>query len=160
MKYPCQTVIPNTQKRKSLTPVWLFLLLALLSWTSSPSPSAPTPFPWKYIKSIFPGGLTQETGSALYRIAPWDRFKNCYLFQIFAGDWARLIRSQNSPTVQFHETWTQSLTSRNLKTGDIIREIKEVKHHVYVKRQTRICTTWPSFPFASRLYCSLFLHIN
>ena len=159
MKYPCQTVILHTQKRKSLTPVCLFLLLALLSWTSSPSPSAPTPFPWKYIKSI-PGRLKKETGSVLYRIAPWDRFKNCYLFQISAGDWARLIRSQNSPTVQFDSTWTQSLTSRNLKTGDIIREIKEVKHHVYVKRQTRICTTWPSFPFACRLCCSLFLHIN
>ena len=133
---------------------------ALLRWTSSPSPSAPTPFPWKYIKIIFPGGLTQETGSALYRIAQWDRFKDCYLFQISAGDWARLIRSQNSPTVHFDSTWTQSLTSRNLKTGDVIREIREVKHHVYVKRQTRICTTWPSFPFACRLYCSLFLHIN
>ena len=23
---------------------------------------------------------------------------------------------------------------------------KEMLHHVYVKRQTRICTTWPSFP--------------
>ena len=28
---------------------------------------------------------------------------------------------------------------------------REVKHHVYVKRQTRICTTWPSFPFTCRL---------
>ena len=27
----------------------------------------------------------------------------------------------------------------------------EVKHHVYVKRQTRICTTWPSFPITCRL---------
>ena len=32
----------------------------------------------------------------------------------------------------------------------IITEIREVKHHVYIKRQTRICTTWPSFPFACR----------
>ena len=31
------------------------------------------------------------------------------------------------------------------------RENGEVKHHVYVKRQTRICTTWPSFPFTCRL---------
>ena len=29
--------------------------------------------------------------------------------------------------------------------------IGEVKHHVYVKRQTRICTTWPSFAFSCRL---------
>ena len=27
----------------------------------------------------------------------------------------------------------------------------EVKHHVYVKRKTRICTTWPSFLFTCRL---------
>ena len=33
----------------------------------------------------------------------------------------------------------------------MIKTIREVKHHVYVKRQTRICTTWPSFPFACRL---------
>ena len=163
MKYPCQTVILHTQK--SLTPVWLFRLLNLLSaicFTKlnklSLSISPPPHFSWKYIKSIFPGGLTQETGSALYRIAPWDRFKNCYLFQIFAGDWVRLIRSQNSPTVQFHETWTQSLTSRNLKTGDIIREIREVKHHVYVKRQTRIRTTWLSFPFACRVLFIISTH--
>ena len=26
-----------------------------------------------------------------------------------------------------------------------------VKHHVYVKRQTRLCTTWPSFRFTCRL---------
>ena len=32
----------------------------------------------------------------------------------------------------------------------IITEIREVKHRVYVKRQTRVCTTWPSFPFARR----------
>ena len=96
-------------------PFTCFTKLNKLSLSIRPPPH----FPWKYIKSIFPGGLTQETGSALYRIAPWDRFKNCYLFQIFAGDWARLIRSQNSPTVQFDTTWTQSLMSRNLKTPDI-----------------------------------------
>ena len=28
--------------------------------------------------------------------------------------------------------------------------IREVKHHVCVKRQTRICTTWPSFSFTCR----------
>ena len=28
---------------------------------------------------------------------------------------------------------------------------RKVMHHVYVKRQTRICTTWPSFPFNYRL---------
>ena len=28
---------------------------------------------------------------------------------------------------------------------------RQVKDHVYVKGQTRICTTWPSFPFTCRL---------
>ena len=37
--------------------------------------------------------------------------------------------------------------------------ITEVKHHVYVKRQTRICTTWPSFPLLV-VHFSLFLHIR
>ena len=29
---------------------------------------------------------------------------------------------------------------------------REVKHHLYVKRQTRICTTWPSFPLPTVHY--------
>ena len=37
------------------------------------------------------------------------------------------------------------------KTAHVYALIKEVNHHVYVKRQTRICTTWPSFPFTCRL---------
>ena len=35
---------------------------------------------------------------------------------------------------------------------------REVKHHVYIKRQTRISTTWPSFPLLV-VYCWLFLHL-
>ena len=34
--------------------------------------------------------------------------------------------------------------------------IREIKDHVYVRRQTRICTTWPSFPFT----CSLLFIIS
>ena len=33
---------------------------------------------------------------------------------------------------------------------------REVKHHLYGKRQTRICTTWPSFP----LTCCLLLILS
>ena len=29
--------------------------------------------------------------------------------------------------------------------------IREIKIHVYAKRQTWICTTWPSFPLVFRL---------
>ena len=39
-----------------------------------------------------------------------------------------------------------------------IKEIKEVKHHVYVKRQTRICTTWSSFPFTCHLLFIITTH--
>ena len=35
---------------------------------------------------------------------------------------------------------------------------REVKHHVYVKRQTRICTTWPSFLFTCRLQFIISTH--
>ena len=35
---------------------------------------------------------------------------------------------------------------------------REVKHHVYVKRQTRICTTWPSFSFTCRLLFIISTH--
>ena len=37
--------------------------------------------------------------------------------------------------------------------------ITEVKHHVYVKRQTRICTTWPSFPVTCSLLFIISTHI-
>ena len=40
----------------------------------------------------------------------------------------------------------------------ILRTIREVQHHVYVKRQTRICTTWPSFPFTCRLLFIISTH--
>ena len=30
-------------------------------------------------------------------------------------------------------------------------DIREIKIHVYAKRQTWICTTWPSFPLIFRL---------
>ena len=33
----------------------------------------------------------------------------------------------------------------------LFKIIFEVNYHVYVKCQTRICTTWPSFPFTCRL---------
>ena len=36
----------------------------------------------------------------------------------------------------------QNLTCAVYRKGDS----REVKHHVYVKQQTRICTTWPSVP--------------
>ena len=36
--------------------------------------------------------------------------------------------------------------------------IREVKHHVYVRRQTRICTTWPSFPFTCPLLFIISAH--
>ena len=51
--------------------------------------------------------------------------------------------------------------STSLLTGfDCIhlRLIVEVQHHVYVKRQTGICTTWPSFPFTCRLLLIISTH--
>ena len=36
--------------------------------------------------------------------------------------------------------------------------IREVKHHVYVKQQTQICTTWPSFSFTCRLLFIISTH--
>ena len=35
---------------------------------------------------------------------------------------------------------------------------REVKHHVYVKRQTRICTTRPSFSITCRLLVIISTH--
>ena len=45
-----------------------------------------------------------------------------------------------------------------VKCPSISSVIREVKHHVYVKRQTRICTTWPSFPITCRLLFTISTH--
>ena len=39
----------------------------------------------------------------------------------------------------------------NFQSDDAFLKFREVKHHVYVKRQTPICTTWLSFLFTGRL---------
>ena len=35
---------------------------------------------------------------------------------------------------------------------------REVKHHVYVKQRTQVCTTWQSFPFTCRLLFIISTH--
>ena len=40
--------------------------------------------------------------------------------------------------------------SVSMLTGFYRREIREIKIHVYAKRQRWICTTWPSFPLNCR----------
>ena len=40
--------------------------------------------------------------------------------------------------------------------ADRTKLTREEKHHVYVKWQTRICTTWPSFLFTFRLLFIIF----
>ena len=39
-----------------------------------------------------------------------------------------------------------------------MKAIREDKHHVNVKRQTQICTTWPSFIFTCRLLFIISTH--
>ena len=47
----------------------------------------------------------------------------------------------------FHDQWAvQRCVCRYF-----LQNNREVKHHVYVKRQTRLSTTWPSFLFTCRL---------
>ena len=48
------------------------------------------------------------------------------------------------------KTWSRGTNSRLAFSVNVTLN-REVKHHVYVKRQTRICTTWPSFLFTCRL---------
>ena len=48
------------------------------------------------------------------------------------------------------KTWSRG-TNLRLAFAVNVTLNREIKHHVYVKRQTRICTTWPSFLFTCRL---------
>ena len=45
-----------------------------------------------------------------------------------------------------------------LRTTARIKELREFKLHAYVKRQTRNCTTWPSFPLTCRLLSIISTH--
>ena len=47
--------------------------------------------------------------------------------------------------------WYMTKGKKNDVKRSITCYIRQVKHHDYIKRQTRICTTWPSFLFACRL---------
>ena len=40
----------------------------------------------------------------------------------------------------------------------LVSDNGEIKHHFYVKLQTRICTTWAGFPFACRLLFIISAH--
>ena len=48
------------------------------------------------------------------------------------------------------KTWSRGTNSRLAFAVNVTLN-REIKHHVYVKWQTRICTTWPSFLFTCRL---------
>ena len=48
------------------------------------------------------------------------------------------------------ETWSRG-TNLRLAFAVNVTLNREIKHHVYVKWQTQICTTWPSFLFTCRL---------
>ena len=48
------------------------------------------------------------------------------------------------------KTWSRG-TNLRLAFAVNVTLNREIKHHVYVKWQTRICTTWPSFLFTCRL---------
>ena len=52
----------------------------------------------------------------------------------------------------FQRSWrVHDISWKNDAEGSFTCYIREVKHHVYVKRQTRICTTRPSFLSICRL---------
>ena len=48
------------------------------------------------------------------------------------------------------KTWSRG-TNLRLAFAVNVTLNREIKHHVYVERQPRICTTWPSFLFTCRL---------
>ena len=48
------------------------------------------------------------------------------------------------------KTWSRGTNSRLAFAVNVTLN-REIKHHVYVKWQTQICTTWPSFLFTCRL---------
>ena len=60
MKYPCQTVILHTQKRKSLTPVWRFLLLAIGNMLYYVEQALHHPLPLEIHKKYIPGRLNKR----------------------------------------------------------------------------------------------------
>ena len=97
----------------------------------------------------------------------------------FAWNWVKICLQKQSQNAIRHNTNTASrginskwalrkdfwdcyygrwpIAVRHVSSNDP-RNKREVKHHVYVKRQTRICTTWPSFPFTCRLLIIISTH--
>ena len=74
--------------------------------------------------------------------------------------WTKELPSYTIPHLlknycQHQLSWNHSDFLNALKYSPGLRiHIRDVKYHVYVKRQMRICTTWPSFPITR---CLLFI---
>ena len=92
--------------------------------------------------------------------------------QIVCVKWQKFLVSLpkfNISLPKRNQIWMSSNASNNreIERESRQRVIREAKRHVYVKRQTRICTTWPSFSFTCRLLfntqissCTLLLSIR
>lgn len=89
MKYPCQTVILHTQKRKSLTLVWLFLLLNLLSvicFTNLNKLSlsiSPHPLPLEIQKKYIPGRPNTRDWLSIVSNCTMGSFKKLFPYSNF-----------------------------------------------------------------------------
>ena len=71
-------------------------------------------------------------------------------------EFLEIVRWESVPRGSFARTW--KLSSRLFSRPDWLPLGLRGWHHVYVKRQTQICTTWPRFPFACRLLFIISTH--
>ena len=119
--------------------------------------------------------MTGLTTSMLWVSSAEDKFKKKKELRIEIRDRNRMHQHQgkcsgkcrynepSGPGVLPSLSSIQSITAKDNKTD--IRQIDyccalpcEVKHQVYVKRQTRICNTWPGFPHYLSFTVHFFLH--
>ena len=83
-----------------------------------------------------------------------NKHKNCpeqFLWIKLAWKYSFSSRSNKQLTTIKGKTWSPGKNSRLAFGEDVtfnLSVISEGKHHVYVKRQTRICTTWLPFYFS------------
>ena len=94
--------------------------------------------PGVYLRSRSQGLVTSK-----YNLM--DSTVTCTTYQVLYSVLFRYFNERSK------EKYRGNITRKDAAQQNVRYHNREVKHHVYLKRQTRICSTCASFPFACRL---------
>ena len=102
------------------------------------------------IFGLFPSNSLLNVLLSSFCVSPSFQYNPCPLFRV---TFFSVFPYVTSSFISGEATW--SLLRMLVRLYGVNRE---VKHHVYVKQRTQVCTTWQSFPFTCRLLFIISTH--